>query len=129
MGSKARTWATWIAIAAIVAAPMAATAHHEESRPGHHEATEAQAEVATTERPVLVPVIGLPSASPAPSTLILAQTRVNSNQGYNSDYIFGLSKALADSTLIPALKVPFFILTIPLDLVFLPFALIGGFFG
>jgi hypothetical protein len=47
---------------------------------------------------------------------------------YNSDYIFGMSKGVANWTIIPAMKPLFFLVTIPLDLAFLPFALIGGFF-
>lgn len=48
---------------------------------------------------------------------------------YNNSYIFGMSRGLADSTIHPAVKAPLFALTVPLDLVFLPFAVIGGFFG
>ncbi len=48
---------------------------------------------------------------------------------YNGSYIFGLSRSLADSTIVPAAKAPLFVLTIPLDIAFLPFALIGGIFG
>ena len=47
---------------------------------------------------------------------------------YNSDYIFGMSKGVANSTIHPAVKPLLFVLTIPLDLAFLPFAAIGGFF-
>ncbi len=47
---------------------------------------------------------------------------------YNSDYIFGMSKGVANSTIHPAVKPLFFVVTIPLDLAFLPFAAIGGFF-
>lgn len=47
---------------------------------------------------------------------------------YNSDYIFGMSKGVAESTMIPAIKPLFFLITIPLDIAFLPFAAIGGFF-
>ncbi len=47
---------------------------------------------------------------------------------YNSDYIFGMSKGVANSTIHPAVKPLFFVLTVPLDLAFLPFAAIGGFF-
>ncbi len=47
---------------------------------------------------------------------------------YNSDYIFGMTKGVANSTITPALKPVFFLVTIPLDIVFLPFAVIGGFF-
>jgi hypothetical protein len=49
--------------------------------------------------------------------------------GYNSSYIFGLTRGVADSTIHPAVKAPLFFLTVPLDLAFLPFATIGGFFG
>jgi len=49
--------------------------------------------------------------------------------GYNSDYIFGMTRGLAGSTMVPALKVPLFLFTVPLDIVFLPFAAVGGFFG
>ena len=48
---------------------------------------------------------------------------------YNSSYIFGMTRSVAASTMIPAAKVPLFVLTVPLDLVFLPFAAIGGLFG
>ncbi len=48
---------------------------------------------------------------------------------YNSDYIFGITRSVADSTIAPAGKVPLFVLTVPLDLAFLPFSVIGGMFG
>jgi len=48
---------------------------------------------------------------------------------YNSDYIFGMTRGVANSTMAPAGKAPLFVLTVPLDIVILPFALIGGFFG
>jgi hypothetical protein len=48
---------------------------------------------------------------------------------YNSDYVFGMTRGVANSTIHPAGKVLLFPLTVPLDLVFFPFALIGGFFG
>ncbi len=47
---------------------------------------------------------------------------------YNSEYIFAMTRGVADSTMIPAVKPLVFLLTIPLDIVFLPFAAIGGFF-
>ena len=49
--------------------------------------------------------------------------------GYNSDYLFGITRATARSTIVPAVKVPLFLLTVPVDIVLLPFAAIGGFFG
>lgn len=50
-------------------------------------------------------------------------------QGYNSDYLFGITRSIAGTTIIPAGKVPLFLLSVPLDIVLLPFAAIGGFFG
>lgn len=48
---------------------------------------------------------------------------------YNDSYIFGMTRGVAESTMHPAVKVPLFVLTVPLDLVFLPFAALGGMFG
>jgi hypothetical protein len=48
---------------------------------------------------------------------------------YNSGYIFGMTRGVAASTVTPAMKGPLFLLTIPLDIVLLPFAAIGGMFG
>lgn len=50
------------------------------------------------------------------------------DDGYDTSYLFGMTKGLANSTLVPGMKVIFFLVTIPLDIVFLPFAAIGGFF-
>ncbi len=67
------------------------------------------------------------------STIDAPTIEVGSNldmddDGYNSDYIFGMTRGVADSTMVPAIKPIFFLVTIPLDIVFLPFAAIGGFF-
>ena len=48
---------------------------------------------------------------------------------YNSEYIFGLSKGLAAAPITPVVKPLLFILTVPADVVLLPPAIIGGFFG
>jgi hypothetical protein len=48
---------------------------------------------------------------------------------HNSSYVFGMTRGVANSTIHPAVKAPIFMLTLPLDLAFLPFALIGGLFG
>lgn len=48
---------------------------------------------------------------------------------YNSGYIFALTRGVAESTMLPAAKVPLFVFTVPLDIVFLPIAAIGGLFG
>jgi hypothetical protein len=54
---------------------------------------------------------------------------VEEPSSYNSSYIFGMTRGVAESTIHPAGKVPLFVLTVPLDLLFLPFAAIGGLFG
>jgi hypothetical protein len=48
---------------------------------------------------------------------------------YNSDYLFGMTRAVTGSTIHPGAQVPLLVLTIPLDIAFLPFAAIGGLFG
>ncbi len=47
---------------------------------------------------------------------------------YNGDYLFAMSRGVANSTIHPAGKLPLLVLTIPFDIVFLPFAAIAGFF-
>jgi len=49
-------------------------------------------------------------------------------EGYNSQYLFGMTRGVAQSTLTPGLKPLCFLFTVPLDIVLLPFAAIGGFF-
>ncbi len=49
--------------------------------------------------------------------------------GYDSSYIFAITRALTNSTIVPAAKAPLFLLTVPLDLALLPIQFIGGFFG
>lgn len=61
---------------------------------------------------------------------VLAADSLNleSDDRYSTEYIFGMTKGVMRSTLEPALKPPVLILTVPLDIAFLPFAAIGGFF-
>lgn len=47
---------------------------------------------------------------------------------YSTEYFFATTRAVADSTIVPAGRVPLFFLTIPIDTVFLPIAAIAGFF-
>lgn len=47
--------------------------------------------------------------------------------GFSGEYVFGMTKSVMRSTLTPALKPAALIFTIPLDLVTLPFAVVGGF--
>lgn len=64
----------------------------------------------------------------SPYVMAYDKLDVEDRQGYNSEYIFGLSKGIMKSTLVPALKPFFLIFTAPLDLAFLPFAALAGFF-
>ncbi len=48
---------------------------------------------------------------------------------FNDSYVFGLTRGVAESTMHPAAKVLLFPVTVPLDIVLLPFAFIGGTFG
>lgn len=47
---------------------------------------------------------------------------------YNDEYIFGLTRGIADSALHPVAKIVLFPITVPLDIALLPFEAIGGFF-
>ena len=47
--------------------------------------------------------------------------------GFNSDYIFSMSKAVMQSTLEPALKPAALLFTVPVDCALLPFGVIAGF--
>lgn len=47
---------------------------------------------------------------------------------YSSRYLFAMTRGLADSALHPAVQVPLFLVTIPVDIVLLPAALIAGAF-
>lgn len=47
---------------------------------------------------------------------------------YNDEYIFGLTRSVAESTMHPAVRILLFPLTVPMDIVLLPFECIGGFF-
>ncbi len=48
---------------------------------------------------------------------------------YNNSYLFALTRGVSNSTMDPAAQAPLFLLTVPLDLVLLPIAAIGGLFG
>ena len=51
------------------------------------------------------------------------------HEGYNPAYLFAMTRGVAWSTITPALKPLLFLVTVPLDIVLLPFAAIGGLFG
>jgi hypothetical protein len=48
--------------------------------------------------------------------------------GYNTDYLFAMTKAVASGPITPAVKPLLFLLTVPLDIITLPFTAIAGFF-
>lgn len=47
---------------------------------------------------------------------------------FNDEYVFGLTRGIADSALHPVAKIVLFPITVPLDIALLPFEVIGGFF-
>lgn len=64
-------------------------------------------------------------------TIVLGSDTLDLEQesrGYSTEYIFGMSKAVRRSTMHPALKPAVWLFTIPLDIVLLPFAALGGLF-
>jgi hypothetical protein len=48
--------------------------------------------------------------------------------GYNTDYLFAMTKAVASGPVTPFLKPLLFLFTVPLDIITLPFTAIAGFF-
>jgi hypothetical protein len=48
--------------------------------------------------------------------------------GYNTAYLFAMTKAVASGPVTPALKPLLFLFTVPLDIITLPFTAIAGFF-
>jgi hypothetical protein len=48
--------------------------------------------------------------------------------GYNTDYLFGMTKAVASGPITPFFKPLLFLFTVPLDIITLPFTAIAGFF-
>ena len=67
-----------------------------------------------------------PQAETVPALMLKDALVLEEREGYNSEYIFGMTKAVLNSTLHPALKPAVSLVTVPLDLVFLPFAALLG---
>jgi hypothetical protein len=107
-----------LAVVQITVATFASAADDPTQRPEvvlAHSNTEGPAEIGTPESRPLEPRY---------------QPREPKEEGwYNGSYIFGMTRGLADSTIAPAGKAPLFLFTIPLDIVLLPFTVIGGLFG
>ena len=55
-------------------------------------------------------------------------SRIRAESSYSDEYVFGLTRGIADSTMHPAAKILVFPMTVPLDLALLPFEVIGGLF-
>ena len=88
---------------------------------------------ATVDQPTLGLEVERPfSWEPAlPDNYVMAardSVDLESHGGYSTEYIFGMTKGVMRSTLVPALKPVVLLFTVPLDIAFLPFAAIGGFF-
>ncbi len=76
-------------------------------------------------RVAAVLVLGLAVQAAAPAQAATVEDR----SGYNTEYIFGFTKAVVDSTVASPLKPVLFLFTVPTDIALLPIAVIGGFFG
>lgn len=85
----------------------------------------------------LVAPAGLALAAESPdrsgasvSTVLMAESSadVEDYSGYSWRYYFALTRGVSRSTMVTPLKPPLFLLTIPVDIVLLPFSAIGGFF-
>ena len=48
---------------------------------------------------------------------------------YDNQYVFALTRGVANAAIAPYGKLPLYVLSVPVDLALLPFAVIGGFFG
>ena len=66
-------------------------------------------------------------ATGAPHAVAADSLDLEDHGSYRGEYVFGMTKAVMRSTLTPAIKPLALIFTIPLDLVTLPFAVVGGF--
>ena len=78
--------------------------------------------------PALASGLEWPSQSSSEHVMAADKVNLEDNQGYSSEYIFGMTKGVMNSTLEPALKPVALVFTVPLDIVFLPFAAVGGLF-
>jgi len=65
-------------------------------------------------------------AEALPALMLKDALVLEDREGFNSEYIFGMTKAILNSTMHPAVKPMPCLVTVPLDLVFLPFTLLLG---
>ena len=107
-----------LALPVLAAAPRSA---HAASRP-HSDGVH----IAPTPAPVQLAHLDeepVPELQPA-----YEPVRPKKSSGYNSEYLFGMTRAVAGSTMHPAVRILCFPVTVPLDLALLPFEFVGGFF-
>ena len=64
-----------------------------------------------------------------PSLSDMERESASGGWSYNSEYIFGISKAVRDSSMPPGAKVPVYVFSLPLDVVLLPFSALAGLLG
>jgi hypothetical protein len=116
---------TWIALGAVLLIPSGAAAATPQAVPMGAIASGPQCMMAASEQLIIV-------AGASKVTPMNARTQTidmnDDDQGYDASYLFGMTKGVAGSTMTPAVKPLVFLFTVPLDLVLLPFAAIGGFF-
>jgi len=117
----ARRKAAALAAACLALGALPAGAHH------HVEArSQAVGPVQDGTEPMRTAALG-PVRAERPR--VLAPLDLEDHQGYNADYLFGMTRGVAGSTLHSAVKPLLMVITIPLDVALLPFAAIGGLFG
>jgi hypothetical protein len=71
---------------------------------------------------------GPPAPALSGAHAMASSTTLEDRSGYDSSFLFAMSRGLAQSTVVTPLKPVLFLFTVPLDIVLLPFAAIGGFF-
>jgi hypothetical protein len=72
---------------------------------------------------------GTRTVESGPSLSSMEKESGSGGWSYNSEYIFGISKAVRDSSMPPGAKVVVAVFTLPLDVVLLPFAALLGLLG
>jgi len=126
-----QAWKRTTAMAVAAALTSALSAGGAEASPATAiQATEPAEQPATRRCPVQPPIelAGGYGQSRSNVTVFGAQSIDMKDDGYNSSYMFGMTRGVSGSSLHPGVKPLFFLVTIPLDIVLLPFAAIGGFF-
>lgn len=73
--------------------------------------------------------VGAPASAADGTSWVRAEApQLEEKSGYDSSYLFAMTKAVANSTMVTAIKPPLMLVTVPLDIILLPVSLIAGFF-